>query len=232
MTEAEQGSTLYFNTSEKTVLCLNGHTLTAKIYVSKGSDVTIYDCEGNGTVIETEKNKGCTVQINNGTLRLVNGTLKNSSTGVSGSGIGEAVSIETDGKFEMLGGAVIAPILHAVINEGTMEISGGIISTAAYAVWHKSGTLTLSGSPVLSDPEKRMADICLAEGMLITLEEFTGAPDGPYTVETTFTDESGEGQFAEGADSRDINSFSPKNPGFMVEFRDGQLWFVKHVHQW
>ncbi len=213
---------LYF--ADESVLCLNGHTLTCQVYAEAGCDLTISDCGEGGSITRAS---GPAVYIKSGgTVRLVSGTLN--STGGSNNEYNVYVSV--GGTFVMLGGTVTAPKQRGVYISGTAVISGGTISSGADAIWLSKGPLTLSGSPILSSgDEKDDADISMGKGALITLEDFTGAPDGPYTVRTSATDFC---QFAEGAVSGDVSSFTAKNPGYMVEYRDGQLWFGAHEHQW
>ncbi len=212
----------------KSVLCLNGYTLNGKVYADDGCELTITDCGEGGTIT---RNSSSSVYINRGgSLRLVSGTI---SSGEGSGGNDQNVYVSATGKFEMLGGTVDAPKQNGVAGSGTMEISGGTISSGYDAIQTSgSGKFTLSGSPVITGGDRNdTASIFLGAGKLITLEGFTGAPNGqPYTVRTPDTSVH---QFAAGAVSTDVGSFVPKTAGLMTEYReDGQLWFTQHRHQW
>ncbi len=219
----EGGMALHF-AAGTSALCLNGHTLNGRVYADGECDLTVSDC-GEGGAIAHTGSAAAYIQ-KGGVFRLVSGTL--SSTG--GSTYDQNVYVSADGTFEMGGGAVTATNQVAVSGSGTMEISGGTISSGYRAV-QASGSLTLSGSPALigGEGDDTAASIWLSSGKLITLKDFTGAPE-PYTVYTPSTEAC---QFATGAVSGDVDSFVSKTTGFIVEYREeGQLWFAKHVHQW
>lgn len=223
-TTTEGGFALHFVGTS--VLCLNGHTLTGRVYGDSNCDLTVCDCGEGGTIT---RNSSSAVYIqNDGIFRLVSGTLSSSEDGNSNDW---NVYVMPRGTFEMLGGTVDAPKQNGVAGSGTIVISGGTISSGYDAV-QANGNFTLSGSPVLIGGEaKDSASIFLGTGILITLKDFTGAPNGqPYTVRTPDTSVH---QFAEGAVSDDADSFVPKTAGLVTEYRaDGQLWFTQHQHQW
>ena len=143
-------------------LCLNGKTISrsnsgaAVIKVNSGSTLNVYDCDGNGSV--TASSGQDAIRVNEGTLKLIEGTIESGGNGIVGS---------------------------STATEGTVYITGdSTVNASTYAIssipnLHVKGALSLTG---------RSGGILLQPGKKITIDDtITGTvsiklPDG---VETT-----------------------------------------------
>lgn len=88
--------------ADGTVLCLNGHTITMTghdnaINVTQNVTFTLCDCKGNGKITHTDYKNG------------------------------RGVLVDSDGTFNMYGGAIEGNTWHGVSNSGTFNMYGGVI---------------------------------------------------------------------------------------------------------
>ena len=88
--------------ADGTVLCLNGHTITMTghdnaINVTQNVTFTLCDCKGNGKITHTDYKNG------------------------------RGVLVDSDGTFNMYGGAIEGNTWHGVSNSGTFNMYGGAI---------------------------------------------------------------------------------------------------------
>ena len=105
---------IYIDAAEDVTICLNGHSITVDadgqaIAIAGGSELTLCDCQGSGTIThgtDPDNNKkyiGCGVLVNGGgTFTMYGGSI----TGNQVEGSGAGVSVYSGGSFAMYGGSV------------------------------------------------------------------------------------------------------------------------------
>ena len=122
-------------------LCLNGKSVTlnaegAVFSVKNGGVLNLTDCKSTGSITHTESKNGAGVSVGTGsdgttvgTFNLYNGKI----TGNNNSGEGGGVSVLSDGRFNMYGGAITENKAATgggvyVADNATVTIGGGTIT--------------------------------------------------------------------------------------------------------
>ena len=178
-----------------TVLCLNGHSITANINNDYAIDLldnrtfTLTDCKGTGTITRASGKTGPGVEVRNGTFNMYGGSITgNSGTAING-GNGGGVHINSNdkqgGTFNMYGGSitnntaksgggVYLGIGHPYTKAATFNMYGGSISG-------NSATAHGGGVFVSSDSDTRVTcNMTIGGGATITGNTLSGNANNVY----------------------------------------------------
>ncbi len=131
-------------------LCLNGYTLTLTGFVGiEGtSTLNVYDCSEGQTGVITSDYAQTAFVLENNTLNLYGGTIKNTTTGSA------QTAINSDGIVNIYGGTVSAVGDYAIYNKNSaaLNIFGGRVENTAdggaYAILSNNANLMISGGTV------------------------------------------------------------------------------------
>ena len=113
--------------ADGTVLCLNGHTITMTghdnaINVTQNVTFTLCDCKGNGKITHTDYKNG------------------------------RGVLVDSDGTFNMYGGAIEGNTWHGVSNSGTFNMYGGVIKgNDRCGVYNTRNTFNMYGGSIIDN---------------------------------------------------------------------------------
>ena len=240
------------------VLCLNGHSITAKgsfavITVPGDSSFTLTDCnasgKGNGIITHADTFKGRGVD-SDGAFTMYGGTI----TGNTFMGNGAGVSSKSS--FVMAGGTISGNTTTdaswggtrsgygggVYISDGTFTMTGGTITgnTSAlgvggvYAAFGKAITITLSGSPRITGNTNR--DLFLGYNQTITVGGALSA-GANIVVSTADIADGDRAIIARGTDSysiqdSDLNAFVSAG-GYPKQRRGNSIIFYNgslHLH--
>lgn len=137
-------------------LCLNGHSISGRIWVGKGSKLRLCDCAGGGTVTYNPPSASVNKSVihNYGTLEIFGGTIKNEGDGdavmnygsctINGgtleSASGCALNVWVNADCTINGGTFQANCNYGcIVNNGNLTIHGGTIhNNVAMAVGNNS----------------------------------------------------------------------------------------------
>ena len=113
--------------ADGTVLCLNGHTITMTgndnaINVTQNVTFTLCDCKGNGKITHTDYKTG------------------------------RGVLVDSDGTFNMYGGAIEGNTWHGVSNSGTFNMYDGVIKgNDRCGVYNTENTFNMYGGSIIDN---------------------------------------------------------------------------------
>ncbi len=171
----------------KVNLCLNGQTITYG-YAIIVSDVTLSICDcsadGAGSLV-------CKVE-NSGTINLYSGTVGKSITNkanavlnIHGGTVADTVSNEADAEMNMYGGKLETTNI-GIKNSGTVNISGGTVTSARNAIEANSGKVTVSDTAVISGTGSGWSTINIYKDAVVNITGGTVKHDnGSVTVNAT-----------------------------------------------
>lgn len=220
-------------------LCLNGHTFTGSanfgvFRIGENGVLNICDCSEDESGLITEDGEHNPIFLHSGGVcNLYGGAIRSSITAVVISannvsdGFEGGTENSTGGTFNLYGGTVESTdnsqgiYVYGDLTSASVNLYGGIVD-GGYAVNAASGTVTLSGSPVLDGGK---ADIYLRDG-----DAKIAAGDslsGTYTVGMATP-----GVFTGGNMANYQENFTSADDDYTVIAKDGALSLHQHSYKY
>lgn len=193
--------------------------------VENGGNLYLYG--GSISVLTTGTSAFGIRNYSTGTVQIMDGNVLVNGTSTSYYGIYNY----STGIVSVSGGSVTAPF--AMVNNGTMTLTGGTVSATTYAAVLVNGTCNLSGSPSLNGAT---ADFYIGNGLALSVTGPVRSTE-PYTVQTRTAPSAGTDilftsgfgtAMAETVDPAEV--FAAWNSRYAVIEKNSEL--ALHLHQY